>query len=155
MLEVVMRHIRNYFIRDHRIGNFTISDGMISPHDFLLEGQRFYVTGSLLNDGVYTYHADGVKNDLDSVDVDLKDESFAGTVFALAVPPTFIALVQQIVEWVGKFGDVANSPYQSESFNGYSYTKASGGAGSGASGGPTWQDVFRSQLNEWRKVTFL
>ena len=155
MLEVVMRYIRNYFIRDRYTGNFTISGGMISPHDFLLEGQRFYVTGSFLNDGVYTYHVDGVTNDLDSVVVDLKDESFTGTIFALAVPPTFIALVQQIAEWVGKFGDVANSPYQSESFNGYSYAKASEGAGSGASGGSTWQDVFRSQLNEWRKVTFL
>lgn len=154
MLELVMRHIRNYFIRDRYTGNFSISEGMISPHDFLLEGQRFYVTGSFLNDGVYTYHADGIKNDLDSVGADLKDESFTGTVFALAVPPTFIALVQQIEEWVGKFGDVANNPYQSESFNGYSYSKASGGTG-GTGGGSTWQDVFRSQLNEWRKVTFL
>ena len=154
MLEVVMRHIRNYFIWDHHVGNFTISEGMISPHDFLLEGQRFYVTGSYLNDGVYTYHESGITNDFDNAGADLKDESFTGTVFALAVPPTFIALVRQIVEWVGKFGDVANSPYQSESFNGYSYTKASGGA-DGTSGGSTWQDVFRSQLNEWRKVTFL
>jgi len=155
MLEVVMRHIRNYFIRDRYAGSFSISGGMISPHGFLLEGQRFYVTGSCFNDGVYTYHADGIKNDFDSMGVNLKDESFTGTVYALAVPPTFIALVQQIEDWVGKFGNVANSPYQSESFNGYSYTKASGGAGGGPSGGSTWQDVFRSQLNEWRKVTFL
>lgn len=150
-----MRHIRNYFIWEHHIGDFSISDGMLSPHDFLLDGQRFYITGSYLSDGVYTYHPDGIKNDDDSVEVDLKDEDFSGVVYALAVPPTFIALVQQIGEWVGKFGNVANNPYQSESFNGYSYTKASGGAGSGASGGSTWQDVFRSQLNEWRKVTFL
>lgn len=155
MLEVVMRHIRNYFILDHHTGNFTISEGMISPHDFLLEGQRFYVTGSYLNDGVYTYHVYGITNDDDNAVVDLKDETFSGVVFALAIPPTFIALVRQIEEWVGKFGDVANNPYQSESFNGYSYTKASGSAGGGASGGSTWQDVFRSQLNEWRKVSFL
>lgn len=153
MLEVVMRHVRNFFIRDRYTGDFTISGSMISPHDFLLEGQRFYVTGSYLNDGVYTYHADGIKNDLDSVGADLKDESFTGTIFALAVPPTFIALVQQIVEWVGKFGNVADSPYQSESFNGYSYTKSSGGSADG--GGPTWQSTFRSQLNQWRKVSML
>ena len=151
MLEVVMRHIRNYFVRSQHAGDFTVSEGMVLPHDFLLEGQRFRVTGSLLNDGVYTYHADGIKDDLDNVGANLKDESFSGVIFALAVPPTFIALVQQIEEWVGKFGDAANNPYQSESFNGYSYTKASGNAG----GGLTWQDVFRSQLNEWRKVTFL
>ena len=43
------------------------------------------------------------------------------------------------------------SPYQSESFGGYSYTKAS--AGSSDSGeGITWQKKFKSQLNQWRKI---
>lgn len=154
MLEVVMRHVRNYFIRDHHAGKFTISEGMISPHDFLLDGQRFYVTGSFLNDGVYTYHPYGIKDDNDSVEVGLQDEEFSGIVYALAVPPTFIALVQQIEEWVGKFGAVSSSPYQSESFNGYSYSKSSGYDNANG-GGSTWQSVFRSQLNQWRKVNML
>lgn len=154
MLEQVMRHVRNYFIRKHSVGNFSIRDGMLFPHDFLLDGQRFYLTGSFLNDGVYTYHPDGIKNDDDDVEVGLQDEDFSGVVYALAVPPTFIALVQQIEEWVGKFGAVSSSPYQSESFNGYSYSKASGYGNSGGDGS-TWQSIFKSQLNQWRKVNML
>lgn len=152
MLEQVMRHVRNYFIKGHRIGEFSISDDMISPHDFLLDGQRFYITGSFLNDGVYTYHPSGIRDDDDKEEIGLTDETFDGVVYALAVPPTFIALVGEIEEWVGKFGEAANNPYQSESFNGYSYSKASDGS---TGGGPTWQSTFRSQLNQWRKVSIL
>lgn len=154
MLERVMRHIRNYFIREHHIGSFHVSGGTIEPHDFLLDGQRFYVTGSFLSDGVYTFHSDGIKNDDDREAVNLPDETFEGVVYALAVPPPFIALVGEIEEWVGKFGDVVNSPYQSESFNGYSYSKMTGTNGSG-SGAMTWESTFRSQLNQWRKVSIL
>jgi len=154
MLEQVMRHVRNYFIREHHVGQFSISDSMLSPHDFLLDGQRFYITGSFLNDGVYTYHPSGIRDDDDKEEIGLVDETFDGVVYALAVPPTFIALVGEIEEWVGKFGEAASSPYQSETFNGYSYTKASGGS-NGESSGPTWQSNFRSQLNQWRKVSIL
>lgn len=156
MLEQVMRHIRNYFIREYHMGQFSIHGGMISPHDFLLDGQRFYITGSFLSDGVYTYHPNGIKNDSDNVEVNLPDEDFQGVVYALAIPPAFIALVGEIEEWVGKFGEAASNPYQSESFNGYSYSKIVGYGGSNnESSGPTWQKTFRSQLNQWRKVSIL
>ena len=151
MLEQVMRHVRNYFVKEYRSGRFSITDGVLSPSDFLLEGQRFFVTGSFLNDGVYTYHSNGIKNDDDNALVNLQDESFNGIVYALAVPPTFIALTMQIGEWVGKFNEVTSSPYQSESFNGYSYTKSVAQDG----GGLTWQSAFHSQLNQWRKVNTL
>lgn len=151
MLEQVMRHVRNYFVREHHMGQYSIRDGMLSPHDFLLDGQRFYVTGSFLSDGVYTYHPDGIRNDDDNVVVNLPDETFKGVVYALAVPPTFIALVGEIEEWVGKYEKVASNPYQSESFNGYSYTKVVNYS-SNEGGNPTWQGVFRKQLNQWRKV---
>lgn len=154
MLEQVMRHVRNYFIKEHYVGEFTIDDNMLSPHDFLLDGQRFYITGSSLSDGVYTYHPDGIKNDNDNEEIDLPDETFKGIVYALAVPPAFIALVKDIEEWVGKFGDVASSPYQSESFNGYSYSKIYTGVNSEVNSS-TWQGVFRSQLNQWRKVSMI
>ena len=154
MLEQVMRQVRNYFIREHHIGSFHVSGAMIEPHDFLLDGQRFYVTGSFLSDGVYTFHSDGIKNDDDKVAVDLPDETFDGIVYALAVPPTFIALVGEIEEWVGKFGDAASNPYRSESFNGYSYEKMTGPNGN--SGGTiTWESSFRNELNQWRKVSIL
>lgn len=153
MVEQVMRHVRNYFIREHRMGQFSIRGCMLYPHDFLLDGQRFYITGSFLNDGVYTYHQYGIKDADDESAAILSDEDFSGIVYAMAVPPAFIALSREIGEWVGKFGEVTNSPYQSETFNGYSYTKTSGDPSSG--GGLTWQKIFQSQLNQWRKVSIL
>ena len=154
MLEQIMRHVRNYFIKESYTGEFVISDGMLSPSDFLIDGQRFYITGSFLSDGVYTYHPGGIKNDDDKVDANLPDETFKGIVHALAVPPLFVALAEEIEEWVGKFGDAASSPYQSESFNGYSYSKIYTGVNSEVNSS-TWQGVFRSRLNQWRKVSML
>lgn len=153
MLEQVMRHVRNYFVQFNRTGSFSIVNNMLEPHDFLLDGQRFYITGSSLSDGVYTYHESGITNDDDNKVVDLPNESFMGIVFALAVPPDFIALAGEIGEWVGKFGEVVDSPYQSESVVGvYSYTKSSGGTNS-STGGPTWQSTFKDRLSTYRKVS--
>lgn len=153
MLQQVCEFIHNYFIHEEHDGQFTISGGVISPISFMTEGQRFLISGSVLNDGMYTYHAAGIKNDDDSKAVGLQDETWAGTIYALAVPPAVKALSAEISSWVESNGVNANSPYQSESVIGvYSYTKATGGSGAG--GAVTWQDVFGSQLNRWRKVSF-
>lgn len=151
MLQEVMEHIHNYFIAESHTDTFTVPIGF-SP-SFLIEGQRFMITGSVLNDGVYTYHADGIKDDDDTKAVGLLPETFAGTICALAVPPAVIALGEEIKEWVANNGDTIKSPFTSESVLGvYSYTKATGGTGAG--GTISWQDVFGSQLNRWRKVNF-
>lgn len=153
MLQQVCESIHNYFIKAPYCGEYTIADGIISPALPFLEGQRIWITGSVLNDGVYTYHADGIKNDDDTEEVGLQDETWAGTICALAVPPAVIALSAEINAWVAENGDAVNSPYQSENVIGvYSYTKAT--CGSGAGGAVTWQDVFGSQLDRWRKVAF-
>lgn len=153
MLQQVCESIHNYFIKTPICGEFTIADGTISPALDLLDGQRFWITGSILNDGVYTYHADGIKNDDDAIAVGLHDESWAGTICALAVPPAVIALSAEIEAWVVANGAQSISPYVSENVIGvYSYTKATGGSGAG--GTVTWQDAFASQLNRWRKVSF-
>ena len=151
MLQQICEHIHNYFIRTVQDGRFDIADGMISLP--LLDGQRFLVSGSALNDGVYTYHDTGITNDDDTEAAGLQDETFAGTICALAVPPAVIALSGEINQWVAKNGASVESPYQSENVIGvYSYTKASGGSGAG--GSVTWQDVYANQLNRWRKVAF-
>lgn len=151
MLQQVCEYIHNYFIVAYHTGTFEIADGMISLQ--LLDGQRFLIIGSVLNDGMYTYHEDGIKNDDDTEEVGLAPESFTGTICALAVPPAVIALVQEIKAWVDENGEKVNSPLQSESVLGvYSYTKAQGGTGAG--GSITWQDVFGTRLNRWRKVSF-
>ena len=154
MLQQVCENIHNYFIKDVFEGSFEIADGMISLP--LLDGQRFLIQGSVLNDGMYTYHTNGIKDDDDSVEVGLRDETFTGTVCCLAVPPAVIALSGEINEWVETYGEAVNSPYQSENVIGvYSYTKAQAGGGNGSdSSTVSWEDVYASSLNRWRKVAF-
>ena len=155
MLEQIMEYCNNYFVSETMSGTYTIENGAISPAPALKEGQRFMIAGSDLNDGVYTWHSAGIKNDDDTARVGLAAEVFNGAICGLAVPPRLAALAAEINVWVGKYGDVANSPYQSESFGGYSYTRASGkgsGAGSTAAG---WQEVFASRLKRWKKVALL
>lgn len=151
MLQQVCEHIHNYFIDSRLEGGFVIADGTISLP--LLDGQRFLITGSRLNDGVYTYHEGGIKDDDNSVVVGLQDETFTGTICGLAVPPAVISLSAEIKAWEVKNGEIVNAPYSSESVLGvYSYSKASGGTGAG--GSVTWRDVFAGRLNRYRKVSF-
>lgn len=150
MLQQVCEFIHNYFIQQPHIGTWTIENGALSL-PFLLEGQRFWLVGSVLNDAVYTYHAAEIANDDDNAAAALTDETFAGTICAMAVPRDVLALVVDIKAWQDKYGEAVANPYSSETVNGvYTYTKAvkSEGAGGGAYG---WQDVFKARLNRWRK----
>ena len=148
MLQQVLESIHNMFISSPNPGTYTIEDGTISL-PFIKEGQRFWIVGSDLNDGVYTYHESGIRNDDDAEAVGLLDETWTGTICALAVPPAVIALSAEIKAWVDANGAVVDSPYTSENVIGvYSYTKGTGGNGS-ASGG--WQGAYKARLNRWRK----
>lgn len=147
-----MDFVHNYFVKAPNPGKYTIQNGNLSPIPALLDGQRFWIVGSILNDGVYTYHSDGIKNDDDTIEVGLRDETFTGSVCTLAVPPAVIALTGEINAWVDKYGETMDSPYTSESVLGvYSYNKASGGTGAG--GTVSWQDAFKSRLDRWRKIS--
>ena len=128
--------LRNYFETQKRFGTFTISGGSISPSDFLLDGQYFRIVGSVFNDGVHRHPAH-----------DLTDETFDGAVWAMAVPPAVVELLQKIQEFEAA---TANAPtaYISESFGGYSYTKATDENGLPVG----WRSVFKSELNRWRKL---
>ena len=151
MLQQICEEICNYFIKDRFEGSYEISDAMISLP--LLEGQRFLMQGSALNDGMYTYHDTGITNDDDTEAVGLQDETWAGTICALAVPPAVIALSGEVKAWVDANGEALKSPYTGESVLGvYSYTRASGGHGAGGSVG--WMDVFADKLKRYRKVAF-
>ena len=128
--------IRNYFETQKRFGAFTISDGSISPSNFLRSGQYYRIVGSVFNDGVHRHPAH-----------DLTDETFDGAVWAMAVPPAVVELLHKIDEFEKA---EANSPtaYTSESFGGYSYTKATD-----ANGAPIgWQKAFAGRLNKYRKL---
>ena len=141
MLTELCAEIRNYFLVPDGIhtGTFTISGGKLAPSDFLKEGQYFRIIGSTFNDGVHRYPAVG-----------LADESFAGSVWAMAVPPAVIALADEIKKFCES--DAAKvSPYSSESFGGYSYTRATDAKGAAL----TWQNVFAKQLNQYRRISVL
>ena len=149
MLQTVCDNICNRFIQKRLGGHYEIANGMISPLS-LKDGQRFLIQGSALNDGMYTYHPTGITNDDDTEAVGLHDESWDGTICALAVPPAVVALSAEIKAWVDAYGDSLKSPYKSESVLGvYSYTKESG---TGAGGTVGWQDVFADRLKQYRKV---
>nr|DAE19459.1 MAG TPA: hypothetical protein [Podoviridae sp. ctyDR6] len=138
MLEQVLRHLNNWFLVEIHEGTFTVENGSIAL-PFLLTHQYFRIVGSVLNDGLHQYPA-----------VDLTDETFTGSVWALAVPKAVIDLSVEIEAWQEKNGEAVASPYQSESFGGYSYTKRSAGSDSGTLNG--WQDAFKGRLNDWRKL---
>nr|DAF86383.1 MAG TPA: hypothetical protein [Siphoviridae sp. ctmxA102] len=141
MLEELMRECRNWFVAPNGVhhGVYTIKDGSISL-PFLVEGQYFRIIGSVFNDGVYKYGAGS-----------LTDETFDGTVWALAVPAAFISLVEDVEEWRNQYESAANSPFQSESFAGYSYTMKSEIAAQGGSANG-WHGAFSARLNKWRKL---
>lgn len=143
MLEQILRLIKDYFIREVWSGNFVISEGMVSDIDFLKEGQYFKIYGSDLNDGVYQYPA---KN--------LHDEEFKGEIWALSIPKEVLDIAKDVDDWVAKYSDVMYSPYSSESFGGYSYSKAQGYTSTGGGMLSTWESVFASRLNQWRKVRY-
>lgn len=145
MLEEVLRNLNNWFeVPGKRLtGFFEVSGGCIGlPDGWLLDGQYFLVSGSVMNNGLHQWPA-----------YDLVDEGFEGEVQALAVPMAVQDLADRIEIWQAKYGKAAESPYQSESFGGYTYTKASGnGSQGGSQGRLTWCDAFRSELNRWRKL---
>ncbi len=139
MIKQVLDYIHNYFIKSEYRGSFKIEGGSLVS-DELINGQYFMIKGSILNDGVYQYPTD-----------DLIDEEFEGVVCALAIPRDVLNLVEEIGAWQEKNKSALESPYQSESFGGYSYSKASSGKSDGSQ--LTWRDVFGSRLNAYRKLS--
>ena len=139
MLEQVLMNIRNWFPVKGGIhsGTFTIKDGGITL-PFLADGQYFRICGSVFNDGLHQYPA-----------ADLVDEEFSGSILELAIPPAVVDLADEIGAWQEKNGEASASPYQSESFGGYSYSKATDAETGGA---VTWQSAFKQQLSAWRKI---
>lgn len=150
---------KNFFLKNGRdsihSGTFTISDGIITPLDFLKVGQYFRIVGSDIgNDAVWEYTGSAIEG--------LKDETFTGSIWAMSVPKAFLQLCNEIEEWQNIHGKVNSnnmSPYTSESISGvYSYSKPSSSgssSGSGESSVQTWQSVYKSRLNKWRRISIL
>lgn len=140
MIEKICAYIHNYFVYARYSGTFTIENGSIAL-PFLVDGQYFRICGSRMNDGVYQYPTDA-----------LADETFDGVIWEMRVPRAFLDLVAEIEAWQEKYGAATAGPYQSESFNGYSYNKGTASDASGRSVPITWQTTFGSYLNQYRKL---
>lgn len=136
MLETLLQYLNNWFVHETHAGSdFEIAGGSITL-PFLQDGQFFRIRGSVFNDGLHKYPAN-----------DLKDETFYGTIDALAVPQAVQDLAEEMQKWLNKYGETVNSPYSSESFGGYSYSKTS----AESSRVDVWT-MFQSQLSRWRKI---
>jgi len=145
MLEQVLGEIHNWFrVRDDfdgiHHGTYIIENGkLILP--FLRDGQYFRIVGSVYNDGLHQY---GPAMEA------MTDEEFKGAIWILAVPKAVVELAEEISAWQKQYGTVVSSPYTSESFGGYSYSKSGGSTKSEGVNG--WQNVFRLRLNSYRKL---
>lgn len=137
MLSEVCNHIHNFFANasDIYTGHFTITDGKITPPIEMQNDQYFRIVGSVFNDGVYK------KGDV------LKDEDeFDGGVWLMRPPKDFLDLVGEMETYEEKYGTL--SPYDSESFGGYTYSRGRNKAGQPLT---VW-DVFEGRLNQYRKI---
>lgn len=131
----VCGHLNNYFVQTSHNGVYEIKDGVIvSLPQGVPANQYILIAGSVFNDGVHM-----------ACDGDLTDESFSGVVYGLVIPPAFLSLVGDIRKFIEA---EAVSPFTSESFGGYTYSKATDAGGMPIS----WQGAFRQRLNRWRKL---
>lgn len=141
MLGAVLASVNNRFAGEPVRGRWSVSGGEVVPASGqalpLADGQWCDVAGSALNDGLHRKGAGG-----------LSDEEFEGTVTPLRVPRELLDLVSEIEAWQEAQG-AATGPYASESFGGYSYSRAT----DPATGLPmTWEAAFRPRLSRWRKL---
>lgn len=152
MLNEICAYLNNYFDvnDDHEPlpswrGEFVVADGSIDLTGKILDGQYFRIENSIFNDGIYQYPAS-----------DLADETFTGKIQAMAIPKDLIAIAGEISAWMEKYGgadSTANSPFNSESFGGYSYSKSAGGTTTVSSENtPAWAGTFGGRLARWRKI---
>lgn len=139
ILTQICGEIHNYFEdrANGKVGEFTISGGAL-PLSFVKEGQCVRIAGSAFNDGVHMYPF-----------YDLQDETFVGSVWALRIPPELMSIAAEIQ---GSMDEEALggglSPYISESFGGYTYTRATDKNGVPAD----WRTLYARKLDKWRKM---
>ena len=135
MLYEVLMYLHNLFAdAEHsQEDEFTITDGMIVLRDIKV-GQYYLIEGSTFNDGVHQYPSD-----------ELINEQFDGVITPLKIPQALLSVVDEIETWQKEYGTL--TPFQSESFADYSYTKATYDGKQ-----ITWQDAFKGRLSKWRKI---
>ena len=134
LIEQILDFIHNHFVQSSTEGEFSIIDGVLQTTD-LQPRQFFWINGSTFSNGVHQYGTtDRIKYGGFNV-----TETFHGTLSALAIPADLLDLAGEIQSYIDTNGGSMNSPFTSESFGGYSYTK---GQGKGSASGADWRTVF-------------
>lgn len=157
MLEELLTELHNWFrVRDSvdgkHPGTYTVEGGRIVL-PFLQRGQYFRIIGSVLgNDGLYIYGE--TITDENQNEIWLTDETFTGSIWALAIPKVIIHLSREKAENDAKIVEVtrnfADSGFTSENLAGaYSYTKDQSGQLSALTA--QREDIIR-RMNKWRKI---
>lgn len=148
MLTELCNELRNWFEQKIYYGSVNISDSGVTVggaplSDYLQTGQYFRIVGSVFNDGVHCFLSDELE----------PENTFNGAIWAMAVPREVVKLSEDIDTWNDANKTALNSPYQSESFEVYSYSLKSGNGGTGdSSASYTWRDQFAAPLRKWRKL---
>lgn len=145
----VCKYLKNWFDRNQKkhIGVIKISGGELENTYDLKSGQYYRIVGSVRNDGIYKHPFNT-----------LTDEVFDGAIWEMAIPQAFLSLCDDIETWNNKYAaadSTALSPFNSESFGGYSgynYSKSSGTNDTAKDKSGTWQGVFGARLAPWRKI---
>ena len=141
-LKEICDYIHNYFESEYFEGEYAITDGSIDLIGVdIQENQYYMIEGSVFNDGIYKH-----------ISTDLTDETFTGTVITMRVPRDVLDVLEEATEWTNNNASVINSPLNSESFGGYSYSKGSSSKKDGSQGQFTWRDVFGDRLKAYRKI---
>lgn len=148
MLTEICKHLRNWFECDKWPDAYKITDGVLTYSDGtalpLLDGQYYRIIGSVFNDGVRKWG--------DTEETLTDEPEFSGAVWPMRVPPDVATLAAEISAWCDANKAAIDSPYQSESFGGYSYSLRSGSGTDGGNGAATWQSQFAARLSPWRKI---
>lgn len=144
MIEQIMSYCNNYFYKARELGKFSIVSGKINNMGIYKPSQYIKIVGSDFNDGVYK-----IDSIIDGkiVIASLEDEIFDGVIFALSVPRSFLNTIKDIEAYKSS-SMTNNNPYTSESFENYSYTKATNKDGIPLS----WLDIFKEELKPYRKL---
>lgn len=141
MLGAVLDYLHNDFRRDRFHGYFEVNGGTITqaPEGFEPpDGAHIRIFGSYFNDGVHVIGDD-----------DLSDETWVGNVWVLAIPTELLNVVADIETSLANSTTASSAaPMKSESFDGYSYTRATRADGSLMD----WRDAYHDRLERWRKL---
>ena len=143
MLTRICRYLKNWFVKETHLGTITVTDGNVFCNGSEIEMQEGQLFALVRTNYVYGSYAYG-----DEID----DSEFDGAVWLMDVPKDVLDVAEAMTEWeTANSGTEATSPFQSESFGGYSYTKASNGNGKI---GSSVFDIaqFASVLNPYKKA---